>query len=221
MANKILSTPGRKINTCIVEGCNKLSRNNKMCVRHDQQIKRYGEIRGNPAQSQKDPNIFIFKDNDCLISLFDKWGWKTGEAIINAEDFHLIKDKKWRLNSYGYVITGKRGKAIFLHWIILGERGNKKALCDHKDGNKLNNRKENLRYCIPSQNSMNRRPTRHAKSKYKGVALGKKNRWQASIMKKGNSIWLGYHINEQEAAMAYNKAAIKHFGEFACLNQIN
>jgi len=91
---------------------------------------------------------------------------------------------------------------------------------DHRDLNKMNNRRDNLRICTPSQNCANRRG-RLSKSGYRGVSsitTGKK-RWRAYISRNGKQKrCLGYFYTAVEAAKAYDLAAIEHWGEFASLN---
>lgn len=57
-------------------------------------------------------------------------------------------------------------------------------------------------------------------SKYKGVAKDSSNRWKARIRFNNELIYLGMFADEHDAAVAYNSAAIKYFGEFACLNEV-
>jgi len=92
---------------------------------------------------------------------------------------------------------------------------------DHINNNGLDNRVENLRIVTRRQNNANQRPqTRTKSSQYKGVCLLKNRRWQAQIKVNGKPIWLGSFRDEKNAARAYNRAALRHFGEFACLNDI-
>lgn len=91
---------------------------------------------------------------------------------------------------------------------------------DHKDRNPLNNLEDNLRIATPSQNMANRaKQRRKCSSIYKGVSFRKYNLdWESYIMKNRKRIHLGIFKDEKEAALAYNKAAIELFGEFALLN---
>lgn len=91
---------------------------------------------------------------------------------------------------------------------------------DHIDRNILNNNMSNLRPCTHQQNAFNT-SSRKGTSKYKGVSWCKKSKkWQAHIMVNSHSKGLGRYTSEVEAAITYNKAARKYFGEFAYQNTV-
>jgi hypothetical protein len=149
-------------------------------------------------------------------------------ALIDDEDFDLVNQYKWFLHQKGYVdanaiVNGKRTR-IKLHRLIMNFPKGKQI--DHINGNKLDNRKSNLRICGNSNNQMNvkkkatysNKPT---SSIYKGVSYKKKNnKWQAYITKDQKRIYIGYFVNEKDAALAYNKKAMELFGEYANLNKV-
>ena len=90
---------------------------------------------------------------------------------------------------------------------------------DHIDGNGLNNRWLNLREATHAQNMSNRKMQRNNTSGYRGVHCGASNRkWMAKIKINSKMVHLGGFDSADEAAHAYNKAAIEHHGEFARLN---
>jgi len=92
---------------------------------------------------------------------------------------------------------------------------------DHRDGNGLNNQRENLRICTRQQNSQNGLAHKDSSSQFKGVSLKKgRHKWVACIMQNGKLAHLGYFDNEIEAAKTYNTKAKELFGEFAKLNII-
>ena len=104
--------------------------------------------------------------------------------------------------------TGKQ-KTQYIHWDVIG-RPEKGMVTDHIDGNPLNNQKDNLRICSVRENAQNYRHktnTRKYSSKYPGVHWHKENeKWMAYITINKKIKYLGYFLNEQDAAQAYKKA---------------
>ena len=90
---------------------------------------------------------------------------------------------------------------------------------DHKDGNPLNNKLENLRLANRIQNSANRKSSKSGSSKYLGVCFAKsQGKWQAAVGTPKK--YLGQYDKEEDAAKAYNKAAKELYGEYARLNDV-
>ena len=91
---------------------------------------------------------------------------------------------------------------------------------DHINRNGLDNRKANLRLATRQQNARNTPKTRRTThSKYTGVSLrARHGKWCATIFANGRNTHLGHFDNQLDAAKAYDKAAKKHYGEFAVLN---
>jgi hypothetical protein len=91
---------------------------------------------------------------------------------------------------------------------------------DHIDHDTLNNQKSNLRKCSAEQNSHNRRLRRDSASGFKGVSWSNdSSKWQARIMATGKAIHLGSYIEREDAARAYDAAAVKYHGKFAMTNR--
>ena len=137
-------------------------------------------------------------------------------ALVDDEDFERLSEYNWRCDKD----RARCGNFEMAHIVLQTDH-----TIDHKDGNTLDNRKLNLRKCSHSQNHGNsKKTTSKTSSKYKGVTFHKRTeRWRAII---GLTNFLGQYIRislgcfviEEDAAKAYDEAARKHFGEFACLN---
>ena len=141
-------------------------------------------------------------------------------AIVDAEDYERLSRHKWCAGGKGdncYAQRKEDGKTIEMHREIINIPTG--FVCDHKNHNRLDNRKCNLRSCTYSQNAQNRRPCSNGTSRYKGVHWDRiRRKWRAKIKINGREIHIGYYEYEQDAAIAYDDMAIELFGEFACLN---
>lgn len=143
--------------------------------------------------------------------------------MISDEDYEEISNHKWRLSSPDqcgnmYVVKAN-DKGDRLHRIILNVTDTKIRV-DHKNMNTLDNTRENLRTCTPSQNAANKKVQNNKKSgRFKGV-FKRGNKFRAMIGFNNKLIHLGTFSSDKEAAEAYNKKAIELFKEFAQLNII-
>jgi len=104
-------------------------------------------------------------------------------------------------------------KEIQMHREILGLTDPKQKV-DHINGNRLDNRRENLRVVTDSQNHMNR-VKGPGTSKYKGVSRCGKNRWRVFIGKDYKKYRYGPFTDEVEAALFYDMKALELFGQYA------
>ncbi len=145
-------------------------------------------------------------------------------AIVDDDDFAFLNFWKWRFSNNGYavrnsaMIGGVRGNIISMHRLIIGTP--KDMQTDHMNGNRLDNRRSNLRVCTGNQNQWNQHKT-HGTSKFKGVYWFKQAcKWRAKIWKENKCIHIGIFSNEYDAAKAYNIKATELFGNFACLNEV-
>lgn len=148
----------------------------------------------------------------------------TRKFIVDDEDYARVSLQSWYLEYHnGKPIRIYNPEHKLARFIL---RYNGPLEIDHKDRNIFNNRKENLREANKSQQAANREKQEGAyHSNYKGVTWHKQRKhWLAYICVKVDGktkmISLGFHATQELAALAYNNAAIKHFGDFACLNII-
>lgn len=144
---------------------------------------------------------------------------------VDDEDYEWLNNRKWhahtvKKNSSSYTKAQRResGKVVIMSRYILSVH-DPKVIVDHIDRNPLNNQKSNLRICSYRQNNMNGRGWN--KLGIKGVSFDARfNRYRAQITVDRKKIHLGSFSSKEDAAVAYNKAAIKYFGVFANLNKI-
>lgn len=144
-------------------------------------------------------------------------------AKIDDDDFELVSKYKWCL-SYKkakrlYAISKIGGKNVRMHRLIINAPRN--LLVDHINFNTLDNRKENLRLCNPTENARHSRTLIKTKSGFKGVVYERglrKKPWRVRIRFNGTYTTIGYYKKKELAAKAYNKAAKAYFGKFASLN---
>lgn len=141
-----------------------------------------------------------------------------GFSKISPEDIELALASKWRLGAHGYAVSCKHCKDALLHRRILCTPEG--FVTDHINGDKLDNRRSNLRVATPSQNQQNNRGrVADRKSRYKGIVwLAKENKWAAGILIYGRYRRISRHIFQEDAARAYDSAALFYFREFARTN---
>ncbi|AXF54590.1 HNH endonuclease [Salicibibacter kimchii] len=138
-------------------------------------------------------------------------------SIVDNEDYERVNKFNWHVNARGYATTSTPAYAL-MHRYILGVDSLGKDV-DHINGDRLDNRKENLRVVNNSQNARNRKKVANTTSRYKGVSwLTRHSKWTSRITLHGKSTFLGYFDSEEEAARAYDKSAKDLFGEYARLN---
>lgn len=155
-------------------------------------------------------------------------------TLVDDEDYEYLNQWKW------YTLKDSNGLTYYAVRNTYDEKGNRytmrmhrlllgvtdsKILVDHKDHDGLNNQRSNIRIATASQNTMNTSP--YGTSKYLGVSVFNVKRgnktyqyWRARIKLDDKSIFLGQSKDETKAAILYNIAAKKYFGEFANLNII-
>lgn len=154
---------------------------------------------------------------------------KNSDKICTVDDNISIEilNLKWSVQKNGYVtsseylgkINGKYvNKTLYLHRLIMNAPVGMQV--DHIDGNKLNNKSQNLRLCNNQQNNRNTKSRKNSTSKYKGVCWdGRNKKWLAQIcLGGGKHKNLGRFLDEIEAAKAYDVAAKKYHGDFAYIN---
>jgi hypothetical protein len=164
------------------------------------------------------------------------------KAIVDDDDFEYLNQWKWHVKiqrtkednkTRYYAGRGERYgprcenkvKHIKMHRLILGIE-DKNIFVDHCNGNTLDNRKENIRKATPAQNTMNscKRISDKNSSGYKGVSVKYVQKtaggfcYEAGIKLNGKRTYLGYFYSPVKAAVAYDRAALHLFGDYAKTN---
>lgn len=146
--------------------------------------------------------------DDNMLEELSKWGWwvtKAGYVL-------------WQ-QCLGKVAGKYRYKNIFMHRLVASTPDGK--ITDHINGNKLDNRKENLRVCTHKGNNSNSKLFSTNSSGYRGVSrIRSTGKWRSTISVDNKSVNLGHFESPVEAALAYNEAAREYHGEFAKVNKV-
>lgn len=153
-------------------------------------------------------------------------------ALMDDDIYEIVKSKRLyqtlRNHPNGkkyrcYVAFGiydketQRTTPVLLHHIVMPHKHG--FMVDHINGNKLDCRRANLRYCTVQQNNMNVAVKCNNKSGIKGVCWDKyRNKWRATINLQSKHIHIGRYTKKTDAVIAYNNRAKEIFGEFAFIN---
>lgn len=141
-------------------------------------------------------------------------------AIVDDADYEYLNQWKWHYNrSTGYAArkdwSGGKAKQIYMHRLILNPPAHLQV--DHRDGDKLNNRRLNLRQATSAENSQNQKSLSGTHSPYKGLSFCD-GMYYVRIFVDGKNIYYGRFNDDKLAARVYDYAAVKHYGEYARLN---
>jgi len=137
-------------------------------------------------------------------------------ALVDNADFEWLNRWDWHAKRDHNTWYACR-MGVLMHRFLLD--ADEEIKVDHKDQNGLNNQRSNLRLATTQQNNHNRSKNRHSVSIYKGVTWHSRDKiWIARITFNSQVHHLGSFVNEIDAAIAYDTAAIIYFGSFARLN---
>ncbi len=151
-------------------------------------------------------------------------------ALVDAADYDWLSQWKWyarwdkKMHSFyawrSVKVSGKVKSTAMSRLITNAPRG---TVVDHWNHNTLDNRRFNLRPCPTRHNRFNNQKQANNTSGFKGVCLNNdKTAWKAYIKVDGKRLHLGYFPldKKQEAADAYDRAALLYHGEFALTNRM-
>lgn len=149
------------------------------------------------------------------IPLRGRDGTVRAHALVDDEDYDALAVFTWHLSVRGYAARSTprpSRRTVLMHRQLLPDA----AIVDHANGDRLDNRRINLRACTISQNNCNRGPYARNRSGIKGVSYCKQTgRWRATVSIDGRMKQLGRFHSPEEAAAAYAAAATRLQGEFA------
>jgi len=146
-------------------------------------------------------------------------------TIVDDDDFDYLSQFRWHVVRYGYgkheyaarnSRTDGKLRIVRMHRELM--QPPEGMWVDHINGDGLDNRRCNLRLCTPHQNTMNRRPSYNRFKGVQHVSYRHKESFIAIIQESGRVHHIGSFKTPEEAAMAYDKAALRYHGEYACLN---
>jgi hypothetical protein len=141
-------------------------------------------------------------------------------ALVDPEDYYALMCYKWSASKWHdtfYAVRSQGRRQIKMHrWIM---NPPPYLVVDHFDHNGLNNTKQNLRICTQLENAANQKPRKDGSSIYKGVCWNKRDKiWDVRLRHNAKNLYIGSFHNELDAARAYDFAAKKLKGQFACTN---
>lgn len=135
-------------------------------------------------------------------------------ALVDWEDYEYLAQFKWCYSGHGYASSSPRrkGRPSTMHRMVVGATQSFQSV-DHINGDRLDNRRRNLRICTQVENQQNRHVLNcNNTSGYKGVQWYKaRSKWTAEIMVRRKKIFLGYHKNLEDAVKARKQAEQKYF----------
>lgn len=153
--------------------------------------------------TKKGQEIIVDDENYEKLNKYTWYVIKGGSTYYAARNGPMVKGKHSTIRAHRSIMGAKQGECV-----------------DHINHNGLDNRKENLRICTNAENQHNSKLSKANTSGYKGVSWNERGqKFQAQIRVNCKAIALGYHELPEDAARAYDRAAIKHFGEFAQTNK--
>ena len=139
--------------------------------------------------------------------------------LCDLEDWELLKSYYWIENPHGYATAVDNHKIIKFHRKVLNV-DDPKIFVDHINGDRLDNRRINLRLCSNQENSFNRDKNSNNTSGYKGVYFDKdRNKWRSVIQYNGKSIKSPKRYDTPEEAYEwYMEKSNELFGEYSVFN---
>jgi hypothetical protein len=143
-------------------------------------------------------------------------------TLVDDDDVALVAGFRWHYGCRGYAVRVTRDqdgrkKWVFLHRVLIDPPPG--LTVDHIDGDRLNNRRANLRVATHSQQRANTKVGKNSKSGFKGVTWhGASRLWHVRVGFQGKTLSFGYYDDPIQAARVYDAKALELYGPFARLN---
>jgi len=200
-----------KYSGCFAPGCKRENYSRGYCSMHWRQIRDYGKLF---SVSRGEPNEVVFEGDIARIFLYSFAATKVGETVIDRENYHRVEKFRWYLGDNGYAVRNcKKGETSLLHKILLEVGPNEEV--DHRDRDRLNNRKYNLRPCTRLKNCYNSGIMSNNTSGITGISWDKKKElWDTYISADKQFIRLGLFSNFAKAVETRKQAEKHYFKEF-------
>lgn len=164
-----------------------------------------------------EPNVVCRDEDGIAILKFKKKNVNIPVLVDDDVYLNFIDNTSRWIGRQGYPCIRTQGKLTPLHQILLEPKDG--FVIDHKDQNKTNARRSNLRYATRSENTHNQK--RQKCSLYSGIWKSVDEKWHAEVWKDGIKYNGGVYSDEKVAAFAYNALASRLFGQFARLNIVD
>lgn len=144
---------------------------------------------------------------------------QTYEVLVDDDTWFELMQYTWYIDA-GYARTRIKRKNISMHRFVLNLHNSaEKTIVDHKNNNRLDNRRNNLRIVNHALNAHNRKKfAQNSSSQYIGVILRNNGKYRSSILHCRKSYHLGTFEKEYDAAMARDLKAFEFYGDEATLN---
>ena len=148
-------------------------------------------------------SLFEYKDGQLFRKVAPR-GFKVGQKV-------------GCVGSNGYIMTKVKNRTIAVHRLVfLMQHGYLPENIDHINGNRSDNRIENLRPCTKTENAQNQKLRSSNTSGIKGVRWYKAHKtWQVSLRVSGKETHFGYYKDIELAELVAIEARDKYHGKFA------
>jgi len=141
---------------------------------------------------------------------------KNETFLLSVEDQPLLSLYTWSKNNRGYFHAKIYGKIVLLHRKVMDMGEDDERIVDHINGDRSDNRRENLRIGTYAENMMNKGTNKSSKSGHKGVTWDKRRKkWIVRIQHEGIQEHLGSFNDVNAAITVYKKRADELFGNWA------